>query len=244
MILLGTVVNGLAIMIGALIGLRIKGFSESMKETVMKAISLAVIMLGLSMGLESEQFLFVIISLAVGGVIGERLNLEGKLNHTGKWLEQRLNNERTQNQGEENEDGPSLAQGFVIATLVFVVGAMSVIGALDSGVRHDHSILYTKSLIDGFSSIVFATTLGFGVFFAAFPVLLYQGSIAIFASFIVEWLPTDILDQFIIEMTAVGGVMIMAIGFNLLGITNIRVANLLPGLIVVILLVVGQVYFF
>lgn len=119
---------------------------------------------------------------------------------------------------------------------------MAVVGALDSGLRGDHTVLYTKSIIDGFTSIVLTTTLGIGVLFSAIPVMLYQGVIALSATQIDKYVSSELLDLYIFELTATGGVMIMAIGLNLIGLTSIRVANLLPGLLVAALIVTG--YYF
>ncbi|MGM0853667.1 MAG: DUF554 domain-containing protein [Bacillota bacterium] len=231
MVLLGTLVNGVCIIIGTLLGKVLHRIPEDMKGTVMKAIGLAVIVLGLQMGLKSENFLIVIISLALGAAWGEWMNLEDKLNSLGNWLEKKL--------GSNKET--SISQGFVTATLIFVIGAMAVIGALDSGIRGDHDVLLTKSIIDGFTSLILTTTLGIGVMFSAIPVVLYQGFIALFATQIHQWVPQELMDAYIVEMTSTGGIMIFAIGLNLLGVTKIRVANLLPGIIVVGL-VVGIIY--
>lgn len=231
MVLLGTLVNGVCIIIGTLIGKVLHRIPEDMKGTVMKAIGLAVIVLGLQMGFKSENFLIVIISLALGAAWGEWMNLEDKLNSLGNWLETKL--------GSKNET--SISQGFVTATLIFVIGAMAVIGALDSGIRGDHDVLFTKSIIDGFTSLILTTTLGIGVMFSAIPVVLYQGLIALFATQIHQWVPQELMDDYIVEMTSAGGIMIFAIGLNLIGVTKIRVANLLPGIIVVGM-VVGIMY--
>ncbi|WP_175989830.1 DUF554 domain-containing protein [Bacillus sp. Marseille-Q1617] len=231
MVLLGTLVNGVCIIIGTLLGVFLHRIPENMKGTVMKAIGLAVVVLGLQMGLKSENFLVVIISLALGAAWGEWMNLEDKLNAVGAWLEKKL--------GSKKET--SISQGFVTATLIFVIGAMAVIGALDSGIRGDHDVLYTKSIIDGFTSLILTTTLGIGVMFSAVPVVLYQGLIALFATQIHQWVPQELMDAYIVEMTATGGIMIFAIGLNLIGITKIRVANLLPGILVVAL-VVGVIH--
>jgi uncharacterized protein len=227
MVLLGTIVNGLAIIIGSLIGTKLRNIPEKVKVTVMQAIALAVIIIGVGMGLKSENFLIVIGSLAIGAVLGERWDLEDKLNRLGKWLELKTG---------AKEQG-SFAKGFVTATLIYVVGAMAIVGALDSGLRNDHAVLYTKSLLDGFSAILFTSTLGIGVLFSAFPVMIYQGTIAILATQITQFVPQEIMDAFIVEMTATGGVMILAIGLNILGITKIRVANLLPAILVVAVIV-------
>lgn len=227
MFLLGTIVNGLLIVVGTLFGKLLHRIPEGMKTTVMYGISLSVMVLGLQMGFKSENFLIVIISLVAGAVIGELVDLDGKLNALGLWLERKIG---TSGQG-------SISQGFVTATLIFVIGAMAVIGALDSGIRGDHDVLYTKAIIDGFTALILTTTLGIGVIFSAIPVVLYQGLIAAFATQIDRLIPAELMDSFIIELTASGGVMIFAIGLNLAGLTKIKVANLLPGILVTAIIV-------
>ncbi|WP_160725999.1 DUF554 domain-containing protein [Bacillus sp. USDA818B3_A] len=222
MFLLGTLVNGLLIIIGTLLGKLLNRIPEGMKTTVMYAIGLAVMVLGLQMGLKSENFLIVIISLVVGAVTGEALRLEDRLNDLGGWIERKVGS---------NGKG-SISEGFVTATLIFVIGAMAIIGALDSGIRGDHDVLYTKSIIDGFTALILTTTLGIGVIFSTIPVVLYEGLIALFATRINQFVPKELMDQFIVEMTATGGVMIFAIGLNLTGMVKIKVANLLPGIVV------------
>ncbi|STO09111.1 MULTISPECIES: DUF554 domain-containing protein [Exiguobacterium] len=227
MVLLGTLVNAALIVIGTLFGLLFHRIPERMKETVTAAIGLAVVLLGVQMGLKSENFLIVIGSLVAGAALGEWWKLDEKLNEIGYQLERKIGGNRKS----------SIAEGFVTATLIFVIGAMAVIGALDSGLRGDHDVLYTKGMIDGFTALVLASSLGIGVMFSAVPVLLYQGAIALLAIQIMKFIPETLMDSFILEMTATGGVMIVAIGLNLAGITRIRVANLLPGILMVALVV-------
>lgn len=232
MVLLGTIVNGIAIIAGTFLGKVMHRIPEKVKTLVLQSIGLAVVILGVQMGIKSEQFLIVILSLLFGSIIGEYMDLDGKLNKLGFWIERRMG----------STDG-GIAKGFVTATLIFAIGAMAIIGALDSGLRGDHQVLFTKSLLDGFTSIVLATTLGVGVLFSAFPVMIYQGTIALFATQIERWIPDQIMDAFIIEMTSAGGIMILAIGLNMLEITKIRVANMLPAILVVAILVAGQYYY-
>lgn len=189
----------------------------------MGGIGLAVALLGIQMGMKSEQFLIVIFSLVFGGILGKWWNWEEKLNRLGRWLEKKV--------GGSGEIGS--AKGFVSATLLFVIGAMAIVGALDSGLRGDHSVLYTKAILDGFASVILTTTLGIGVMFSAPPVVLYEGGIALLATQIERFVPREVLDSFIAESTATGRILIMAIGLNMLGLTNIRVANLLPSILVV-----------
>lgn len=232
MFLLGSIVNGILIILGSLLGKILNRIPERLKHTVMQGISLAVMILGIQMGIKSENFLIVILSLVFGTIIGEYFDLEGKLNKLGKFLERKVGN------GSGN-----ISQGFVTATLIFVIGAMSIIGALDSGIRNDHSVLYTKGVIDGFTALILTTTLGIGVLFSSIPVMLYEGIIAFFATQIDQFIPKELMDQFIVEMTATGGIMIFALGLNLLSLTKIRVANLLPS-IVITLIIVTLTYFF
>ncbi len=228
MFLLGTIVNCLLILIGSFLGTFFRRIPERLKGTVMHGIALAVILLGLQMGLQTENFLVVILSLVFGAIIGEYYDLEEKLNRLGDRLEKKIGNGN-------GESG--ISQAFVTATLLYCIGAMAIIGALDSGIRGDHSVLYTKGILDGFTALILTTSLGIGVVFSAIPVFLYQGSIALFATQIDAFVPKELLDSFITEMTSAGGLMIVAIGLNMLGLTKIRVANLLPGILVVAFIV-------
>lgn len=223
MFLIGTIVNSALIIVGSIIGRFLHNIPEKVKETVMHGIALTVTVLGLQMALTTENFLIVILSIVFGAMMGEYFKWEEKLNVLGQWLEQKV--------GSKGEG--KIAQGFVTATLIFVIGAMAILGALDSGIRNNHDILITKGIIDGFTAFILTTTLGLGVIFSALPVLLYEGLIALFATQIDRLIPATLMDQFITEMTATGGIMIIALGLNLTGLLKIRVANLLPGIIVV-----------
>ncbi len=232
MVLLGSFINAVLIIIGGIVGRLFHNIPEKMKETAMAIIGLAVVLLGIQMGFESSNFVIIIISLVVGAVIGEWVDLETYFNRFGRWVESLLVREK--------KSGHSIAEGFVTASLIFVIGSMGILGALDSGLRNDHSVLITKGIIDGFIAILLASTLGIGVLLSAIPVFLYQGLIAIFAGFISTAVPQETLALFIQEITATGGVMIMAIGLNIAGLTKVRVANLLPALVVVTGIVIGM----
>ncbi|GGE48272.1 membrane protein [Pullulanibacillus camelliae] len=225
MVLLGTLVNTVAIIIGSLIGMLLNKIPEKIKVTVSQGMSLAVILLGIQMGFKSNHYLIVIGSLVLGGIIGEWLDLEVRLNQLGTWIEKKIQPNTDQGKGD-------VAKAFVTATLVFVVGSLAIIGALNSGLQHDHRVLYTKAMLDGFFSVIFATTLGFGVLFAAIPVFLYEGGIALGATEVTQWIPSDLMKVLINEVTATGGILIMAIGLNLLQLIKIKTANLLPSLVV------------
>jgi len=226
-VLFGALINALLIIAGSVVGRIFKNIPESIKSSVLSIIGLAVALLGIKMGFESDNFIIMVVSLVVGTVIGEWLDLDKQMNRLGQWVESLFSKKRTDN------NQISIAEGFVTASLIFVVGSMAVIGALDSGLRNDHNVLITKGLIDGFTSIILASTLGIGVLLSAVPVFLYQGVIALFAGVISSFIPDEALQMFITEMTAVGGVMILAIGLNIAGLTKIKAANLLPGIVVV-----------
>ena len=228
MILIGSIINALLIIIGSTIGLILKGIPEKMKTTVLSIIGLSLVVLGVQMCMETTNFIYVLISIVVGGVIGEWIDVEKQFFRFGKWIETKIGKQSSEHSGVE---------GFINATLFFIIGSMGILGALDSGIRNDHSVLISKGIIDGFTAVVLASTLGFGVMLAAIPLFLYQGTITLLAGILSEYLPEAALNLFIQEMTATGGIMILAIGLNIAGLTKIRVANLLPGIIVVGILV-------
>lgn len=222
MILLGTLVNAVAIIAGALLGRLLTRIPESIRQTVMQGIGLAVIVLGIKMALGTDNILLLIVSIVVGAIMGEWIRIDHGLNRMGKWLERKVGG---------NKEG-SIATGFVTATLVYCIGAMGVLGALDSGLRNNHDILYTKALLDGFSAILFTPTLGIGVLFSAIPVFVYQGLIALLSTQINNLVSQEMLDAILLEVTAVGGLMIIAIGINILELKKIQVANMLPALVI------------
>lgn len=225
MVLLGAIVNTVAILIGAILGSLLSGIKDNVRTTVMQGISLAVLILGIKMGMESQNFLLVIFSLVVGSILGEWWGIEDKLHSVGQWLENKIGGKRK----------GSVATAFVTATLVYCVGAMAILGSIDSGLRNDHQILLTKSLLDGFSAIIFASALGIGVLFSAIPVFIYEASMSLGAHYINELISKDMLTLIVKEVTATGGIMIIAISISLLDIKKIRTANMLPALIIVAL---------
>ena len=220
-VLQGTFVNALAIVGGGLLGVFLGNrFPEKIKALIMQAISLSVLVIGMQMALKFENAVVVIFTLLIGGVIGETIGVDDWVKRVGAWLEARA-----------AQSGSGLARAFVYATLVYVVGAMAVTGALESGILGQHQTLYVKSILDGFTAIAFAASMGPGVCFSALPVLLYQGSIALAAGILQPFLSPQILNG----LTAVGGLLIVAIGLNMLELTEIKVANFLPSFLVVLL---------
>jgi uncharacterized membrane protein YqgA involved in biofilm formation len=214
--LFGTFVNTLAIVAGSLVGLVLRGgLPEAYRLTVIQAIGLAVVLIGLRGALGCDDLLLVIFSLAIGAALGTALKIEARLESLGQRIERRFG-------GNDND----LARGFVTASLVFCVGSMAIVGSLESGLADNHQTLFAKSVLDGISSIVFASSFGVGVLFSALPVLVYQGVITLSASLLKPLLVPAVVAQ----MSAVGGLLIVAIGFNLLDIANLRVGNMLPAI--------------
>ncbi|AQS56522.1 DUF554 domain-containing protein [Novibacillus thermophilus] len=218
MALLGTLVNAGAIVAGALIGLFLSKMREQISDTIMQAIGIVVLVIGLSMALETDNFVALLLSVVFGGIIGSWLKLEERLNNFGKRVEQKFEGKRP------------FATSFVSGTLLYCAGAMAIVGAINSGLQGDHQVLYTKALLDGFTAVIFSATLGIGVIFAAVPVFLYQGSIALAAEWITWFIAEDLLDQIILHVTSVGGLLIVGLGINLLRAATIRVADFLPAL--------------
>jgi len=222
LVLLGTIVNAFAIIVGGGIGTLLSNIPQKIRTTVMQGIGLAVIVQGISMGLKTENFLLVIISIVLGSVIGEIIGIEAILDNLGEWLESKVG----------GKGKGSVASAFVTATLVYTIGAMAILGALNSGLKLDHSLLYLKAMLDGFSAIIFASTLGIGVVYSAVPVFVYQGLIALLARYIQLLFNQNLLDAMILEITSTGGILIIAIAINILDLKKINVANMLPAVII------------
>ncbi|MBP2071841.1 DUF554 domain-containing protein [Thermoanaerobacterium butyriciformans] len=217
--MIGTLVNAASIVAGSIAGTLFKiGIPDRVKTTVMHAISLSVLIIGFDSALKYKNLLLVIISLAIGGIVGELLDIEKKLNQFGDFLEKKLS------RNGENK----ISEGFVTASLIYCIGAMAIVGALKDGLQGDHSILFAKSMLDGISSIIFASTLGIGVMISSISVLVYQGSITLCASLLKNLLTTNV----IADMSAIGGILIIGISLNMLNLTKIKIGNLLPSIFV------------
>lgn len=212
----GTIVNAAAVLIGSGIGLLAKtGIPKRYEQTIMGGVSLAVGLIGLQMALKTQNIVILIISLVSGGIIGEWLNIDKFINHLGNLVNKYVG---------KNKD--NAGQGFVTASLVFCVGAMAIVGAIQDGLNQDPSTLYAKATLDGISSIVFASSMGIGVALSSISILLYQGVLTILASF----LGSIINEKIINEMTAVGGLLIVGLSLLMLNIKQLKVANLLPAI--------------
>ncbi len=216
----GTLVNVAAVLVGAIIGLLLhKGLPKRIAAAMMTGVGLCVLYIGIDGCLSGENMLVAVFSIVIGAVIGELLNIDGAVKRLGDAVEKRFQ--------KEDGKGPSLAQGFVSASLLFCVGTMAIVGPLQSGLTGNHETQFVKAVLDAISAVVFTATLGAGVFFSALSVLIYQGSITLLAHAVEPYLTTAV----VAEMTCVGSLLIIGLALNLLNITKIKVANFLPAVV-------------
>ncbi len=215
----GVIVNTVTVIVGSMIGMIFrKGIPAKVTDAVMTGLGLCTIYIGIDGALSGENVLIVIASMVAGSIIGTLVDIDGAINRLGNWVEQKFS---------KGKDGQvSIAEGFVTASLLFCVGAMTINGSLNAGISGDNSLLYTKATLDLFSSSMLAASLGMGVLFAAVFVFGFQGLLVLMAGFLAPVLT----DAAIAEMTCTGSLIIVAIGTNLIGITKIKVANYLPAI--------------
>lgn len=215
----GVLVNTATVLIGSLVGLLLhRGIPKRITDAVMIGLGLCSLYIGIDGALEGENVLVVIAAMILGAIIGTAINIDGGINRLGAWVESRF---------QKKGGKASVAEGFVTASLLFCVGAMTITGALDAGIRGDNSLLYTKSMLDMFSSAMLAASLGVGVTCSAVFVLVFQGAIVLLAGVLAPFLT----ETAIAEMTCAGSLLIIAIGLNLIDITKIKVANYLPAIV-------------
>lgn len=218
----GTLVNAGAIVLGGFLGLLFgQALSEKMKTTLLQGIGLAVLLIGASMAIQTENILVVITSLVLGGALGAWLDIEHQLHRFGAWLELKL--------AKDGQKG-KFTKAFVSTSLIYCVGAMAIMGALEAGLNENYDILFAKAMLDGISAIVFASSMGIGVLASAIPVFFYQGAITLSAAL----LQGILSPQVITEMSATGGLLIVGIGLSILEIKSINVGNLLPAIFMAI----------
>lgn len=218
----GSLVNAAAIIAGSLIGALLHGrFPERVRTIVFQGLGLCVLLIGVQMALKVDNILILIFSVLLGGIIGELLDLEGLFERLATRFKALVRSRDT-----------GFTDGLITASLIFCIGAMAIVGSFDEGIRGDATVLYTKSILDGFASVALASTYGLGVLFSFIPVLLYQGGLTLFAGFFQEHFSPQIIAQ----LTSTGGVLILGIGLTLLDIKRVRLSNLLPALLVVVVL--------
>ena len=220
--MIGVFVNVATVLFGSLVGLLFrKGIPERISRAMMLAIGLCTLYIGIDGALEGSNTIVLILSMVFGTLIGTLLDIDGFINRIGQFFERKMKKE-----GEKT----SIAEGFMTASLLFCVGAMTIVGSLNAGLTGDNTLIYTKSILDLISSCLLASTLGIGVMFSALFILVVQGTLVLLAGLLQNVLTNEAL---IAELTCAGSVMIIGMSFNMLGITRLKVANFLPALLLV-----------
>lgn len=218
----GSLVNAAAIIAGSLIGMALHGrFPERFRRIVFQGLGLCVLLIGAKMALTVTDPLLLIFSILLGGLAGELLRLDRAFERLGERAKELL-----------RSGNPDFTEGLITASLIFCIGAMAIVGSFDEGIRGDATVLYTKSILDGFASVALASTFGSGVLFSFLPVLLYQGSLTIFAGLFQQHFTPVVISQ----LTATGGLLILGIGLTLLDIKRVNLSNLLPSLAIAVAL--------
>ena len=228
---IGTIINTVLVIFGSLVGLLFKkAIPERLKNSLTQALALATMTIGITGiitaccrpgedgTLSSEYIMLTVLSLALGTILGELINIEKRLDNAGNFLQNKF----------KASSGSTFAEGFITASLVFCVGSMAILGSLNDGILHDPTILITKSLLDMIMAMVFASTLGIGVMFSVVTIIVYQGLITLCASFLAPLLTAEVIAQ----MSLVGSILIMGIGFNFIYKPRLNLANMLPSMFI------------
>ncbi len=216
--MVGTIINMGTVSLGSLLGIVIGSrLKEEIRKMVFDSLGLLTLLIGFQMALKTQNILILLCSVLAGGIMGEYLNIEDKINSLGERLQKVLSMEKHQR----------FVDGFVSSSILFCVGPMTILGSIQDGISGNFTLLAVKSTLDGFASLGLATALGWGVFFSILTILVFQGSITLAA----EWIQSFMTDQMINEMSAAGGLLIVAIGIRLLNLKDVRVGNLLPALV-------------
>lgn len=224
----GTLINTATVIIGSSIGLMLRSrIPERVTKTIFQAIGLFTVALGISMSLKIGNFIVVIFSLIIGGVFGEGIDIDKQINGLSEKFKAKL-----------NIKDHNFTDGLLTAFLLFCMGVMTILGAFEEGINGDSTLIITKAVMDGFSSVALAAALGIGVLFSAALLLLFQGSLTIAAMYLGEFLTESSIN----ELTAVGGILLIGLGINILNIKEIKIFNLLPALIFAVLFDYLRVY--
>jgi uncharacterized membrane protein YqgA involved in biofilm formation len=239
--MIGTIVNCLAILAGSVLGIVFsRKVSEELSDIICSAAGIVTLILGFRMAFESVNAIYLALSLIAGGLLGTWWDIDGKILAIGTFLERRFN--RTGLKGADisasPEKGSRFAYAFLNASVLFCVGAMAIVGSFKAGTEGDYEMLFTKSVLDGFMSIVIAAAMGAGTAFSALSILVYQGALTIGSEFLKPW----VTPRMIAELTGIGGALVIMIGINLLSLRKLKTANYLPGLVFIVLLVLADPY--
>lgn len=219
--MIAAVVNAAVVILGAIIGLLLGGkIREELMGTLVAGLGIFVVVIGITSAVETSNIIIVIVSIVLGTVLGELLRIEDRLDGLGSWIKGRLG----------KHGGAHFTEGFVTASLLFCVGSMAIMGSFDAGLRGgDYQTIFAKSALDGVMAVTFAATMGLGVAFSSLPVLVYQGALTLLASLVAPYLSEPVVT----EMSAVGGILLIGTGINILGLSpkRIKVGNMLPAMV-------------
>ncbi|MFW6293275.1 MAG: DUF554 domain-containing protein [Spirochaetota bacterium] len=226
--MIATFINAAAVVVGALVGLLLnKRIGERIKGVLYAGIGVVTLVIGMSMALEMQRVLYLALAIVIGGILGTWWGVENAILGLGEALRNRF---------QRSSSGSEFAYGFLSASVLFCVGALAIIGSFRAGVDGDYQLLLTKSVMDGFMSILLAASMGIGVAFSALVILVYQGGLTLLA----RWISPAVSELMLSEITAVGGALIIMIGINLLDLKHIKTADFIPAILVVILFVLAD----
>lgn len=247
--MLAVFVNCIAVIIGSIIGLVFaRKISKGMSTLIQDAAGIITVVLGIQMAFKFQNVIYLSLSLFIGGIIGSALDLDGKILGIGNSLEKLLyrNKKKVVDTSAESDGSAEVAENkkdfgaaFLNASCLFCVGAMAILGSFDAGIRGDYTIIFTKSILDGFMAITFAASMGIGTLFSFVAIFVYQGALTLLSTFLQPYATP----QMLAEITGCGGAMIMMIGINLLGLKKIKTANFLPGILMVVIFVLCEPMF-
>jgi uncharacterized membrane protein YqgA involved in biofilm formation len=230
--MLGTLTNVVAIIAGSAVGVLIHSrLPQRFVNMAFQCAGLFTLIIGLSMALKSDHMIIVVVSLISGALIGEWLKIDEKMEKTANFLLQKFA-KKGQNSEKNTSTSHLAVEGFITATMLFCTGSMAILGAFEDGMGKTPTLLYTKSILDGIASVAFASSFGISVAFSVIPILIYQGGLTLFTTYIMQFMT----DAMITDLTAVGGILLVGLGISILKIKEIKVINMLPALIMVVLL--------
>lgn len=250
MIFTGVLVNAVGIAVMGIIGSFIlKSIPDNIGSGLLKAVGLAVLYIGISGALKAQSVMLLVCSMVIGTLIGELIDIDKQMNRFGKWIEEKLEafgNKKagrvgdgtaaavktvSETEAEGEKAGPSkpgFSQGFVYASILFCVGSMAIVGSMNSGFMCDHTMLFTKTILDATTALILGGTMGIGVAFSALPIILYEGALTLIAAFLGNIMPEIMIN----EMSAIGSILIIGIGLSFFDIKNIKVANMIPAMFI------------
>ncbi len=218
----GTLINAGAVILGSIAGLIIHSrLPKNIVSIVFQGIGLFTLFLGINMATKSSNFLIMIFGIVIGSIIGELLDIDKSVNRFGEWLKKRVKSKNDK-----------FSEGFVTSFLLFCMGSMTILGAFEEGLGGEPNLLLAKSVLDMFGSIILSASLGIGVIFSVIPLVIYQGGLTLFAGSLTGFLTDPIIN----ELTAVGGLLLIGLGINILEIKKIKILNMIPSLIIVVVL--------